>query len=194
MLVIVSELLALSMNTDISLLAAARTMNRDALVRIFDLYSRSLYGYALRLCSDPTIADYIVGDVFAKLLEQLSIGQGPTTNLRSYLYEATYHLVVDDARYSHRGVPLETIDDSPQYGRLSQHVNFERGVIYENVLYAIRNELTADQRHVIVLRFLEGFSLRETAVIMGKNVSNVKVIQNRAIAALRKALDYLVVS
>lgn len=30
-------------------------------------------------------------------------------------------------------------------------------------------------------------------MIMGKKVGNVKVIQNRAIAALRKALDYQIV-
>jgi RNA polymerase sigma factor (sigma-70 family) len=47
-----------------------------------------------------------------------------------------------------------------------------------------------DQRHVIILRFLEGFSVHETAVIIGKEESNVKVIQNRAIAALRRALGY----
>ena len=57
---------------------------------------------------------------------------------------------------------------------------------------AIRNDLTEDQRHVIVLRFLEGFSLRETADIIGKQVYNVKVIQNRGIVKLRKALGYKV--
>jgi RNA polymerase sigma-70 factor (ECF subfamily) len=64
-----------------------------------------------------------------------------------------------------------------------------------NALFtAIQNELTEDQRHVIVLRFLEGFSLRETADIIGKQVYNVKVIQNRGIAKLRKALEQKVSS
>jgi RNA polymerase sigma-70 factor (ECF subfamily) len=57
-------------------------------------------------------------------------------------------------------------------------------------MQAIREELTEDQRHVIILRFLEGFSLRETAKIVGKQVNYVKVIQNRGIAALRKVLGY----
>jgi hypothetical protein len=51
-----------------------------------------------------------------------------------------------------------------------------------------RAELTDDQRHVIILRFLEDFSLKETAEIIGKEVNNIKVIQNRGIAKLRKAL------
>jgi RNA polymerase sigma-70 factor (ECF subfamily) len=167
-------------------------MKGDALVKIFDLYSRTLYNYALRLCGDPLTADHIVGDVFAKLLDKLSRGQGPSTNLRSYLYEMAYHLVIDDTRYSHRGVSLDVID-SVRHDQFTTYVNYENRVIFENVMRIIRNDLTPDQRHVIILRFLEGFNLQETATIVGKSVANVKVIQNRAIANLRKALDYVVV-
>jgi RNA polymerase sigma-70 factor, ECF subfamily len=181
------------MRTEIPLLEAARNMDRDALVEIFDLYSSALYNYALRLCNDPLRADHIVGDVFAKLLEQLSIGQGPSTNLRSYLYETTYHLIIDEARSSYREAPLEIIDFSRPDGS-STAVNLENRMLFDAVITAIKKNLTEDQRHVIILRFLEGFSLRETAAIMGKEVYNVKVIQNRGVAKLRKALGYKVVS
>jgi RNA polymerase sigma-70 factor (ECF subfamily) len=66
----------------------------------------------------------------------------------------------------------------------------ENRILFERILQAIQNDLTEDQRHVIILRFLEGFSLRETAAILGKHINNVSVNQNRAIAALRKALAY----
>jgi len=42
---------------------------------------------------------------------------------------------------------------------------------------------------VIILRFLEGFSLRETATIIGKKIDHVKVIQNRALAKLRQSVE-----
>jgi hypothetical protein len=57
--------------------------------------------------------------------------------------------------------------------------------IFELIVHAIQHELTDDQRHVILLRFLEEFSLRETAAIPGKDVDLVKVMQSRAIAMLR---------
>ena len=179
-------------DSEVTLLEAARQMDRSALVKIFDLYSTALYNYAYRLCNDALIADYIVGDVFAKLLEQFSAGKGPSSNLRSYLYEMTYHHVVDEARYSNRGVSLEVADYIRQ-DRFSNVINLENRMLYDAILKAIQNDLTEDQRHVIVLRFLEGFSLQETATIIGKAVSNVKVIQNRAITALRKSLDHQVV-
>jgi RNA polymerase sigma-70 factor, ECF subfamily len=179
-------------DSDVTLLEAARQMDRSALVKIFDLYSTALYNYAFRLCNDALIADYIVGDVFAKLLEQLSAGKGPSSNLRSYLYEMTYHHVVDEARYSNRGVSLEVVEYIHQDG-FSNVISLENRMLYDAILKAIQNDLTEDQRHVIVLRFLEGFSLQETATIIGKAVSNVKVIQNRAISALRKSLNHQVV-
>ena len=86
------------MEADTTLLLAARRMDREALAQIFDLYVYALYKYAVNLCHDPWLADHIVGNVFAKLLDQLSCGKGPTTNLRSYLFESTYHLIIDEAR------------------------------------------------------------------------------------------------
>jgi RNA polymerase sigma-70 factor (ECF subfamily) len=60
----------------------------------------------------------------------------------------------------------------------------------EALVSAMNSELTEDQRHVIILRFLEDFSLKETAQVIGKEVNNVKVIQNRGITKLRKALEH----
>ncbi len=188
---VVGPLTVAPMEADITLLDAARSMNQDALVKIFDLYSTALYNYALRLCNDPLEADQVVGDVFAKLLEQLSAGHGPSTNLRSYLYETTYHLIIDKSRYSRREAPLEVVDFLRPDGS-SALIGLEDRMLFETVIRAIKNQLTEDQRHVIILRFLEGFSLRETAKIIGKEVCNVKVIQNRGVAKLRKALDYKV--
>jgi len=175
------------MESELSLLDAAKNMNQEALIKIFDLYSSALYNYALRICNDPLEADQVVGDVFAKLLDQLSAGNGPSTNLRSYLYETTYHLIIDKARYSRREAPLEAIDFVRSDGHAAI-TSFEDRLLFEAVIMAIKNQLTDDQRHVIILRFLEGFSLRETATIIGKEVYNVKVIQNRGVAKLRKAL------
>ena len=166
-------------------------MDRDALIEIFDHYSSSLYNYALKLCNDPLEADHIVGDVFARLLDQWSAGNGPSTNLRSYLYETTYHLVVDQARHSRRQAPLEAVEFVRHDG-YSAVVSLENRMLFDAVLLAIREQLTEDQRHVIILRFFEGFSLRETADIMGKEVYNIKVIQNHGVAKLRKALGYKV--
>ena len=176
------------MEADKTLLHAAKKMNGEALVKIFELYAPALYNYAFRLCRDASMADHIVGDVFAKFLEHLSAGTGPSTSLRAYLYKMAYHLVVDEARYARRSAPLE-VADFMHHHRYSAYANVENRVLFETVMRAIKNDLTEDQRHVVILRYLNGFSLKETATSLGKEVGNVKAIQSRAIGALRKALD-----
>jgi RNA polymerase sigma-70 factor, ECF subfamily len=177
------------MENDLALLNAAREWNKDALAKIFEVYASALYNYALRLGHDPIMADQIVGDVFAKLLEQLSSGKGPKTNLRSYLYQTTYHMIIDHGRFSRRAAPLEVADLVHDDVR-SAFSGFEDQAMMDVILKVIRKDLTEDQRHVIILRFLEEFSLNETAAILRKEVSHIKVIQGRAIAKLRKSLGY----
>ena len=154
---------------------------------IFDRYSRPLYNYALSLGNDPLTADQIVGDAFAKFLEQLAARKGPDSNLRSYLFQITYHLMIDQIRASHHETALEDAT-SVQSSEQTVPAGLENRILLRSLLRAICHDLTRDQRHVVVLRFFEGFSISETADIMGKTVDNIKIIQNRGIARLRKVL------
>jgi RNA polymerase sigma-70 factor (ECF subfamily) len=170
-------------------LEAVRELNREALIETFDLYSNALYRYAIRLCNDPSLADQLVGDVFARLLDHLSVGGGPRTNLRSYLYEMVYHAVLDEARYAKRRVALKYADSSQQNATTSVIQFTEDELLLERLQFIMGRDLTEDQRHVIILRFMEEFSLRETAVIMGKTVNSIKVTEHRALVKIRKAMD-----
>ena len=175
------------MKDETDLIQAAKKLDQDALTAIFDIYAPAIYTYVLRLCHDPIESDHIVGDVFAQLLEQFAAGKGPHSNLRSYLYQIAYHLVVDGARHNQRFAPLEVVIESA--GKLiTISTQVEKRVLMEALISTANNDLTDIQRHVIILRFLEGFSLRETAAIIGKNINHIKVIQNRGIARLRKSL------
>ena len=175
------------MDSDVLLLNAAKKMNDEALSRIFDQYASPIYRYALRLCDDPLRADEIVGAVFARFLQQLSTGAGPAANLRSHLYETAFQLISTDSRYDRWNRHVDGQFPIPVTGQPITR-NGENRELLQAMLQVIKYDLTEDQRHVLYLRFLEGFSLKETAVIIGKKVGNVKVIQNRAVTALRKSL------
>lgn len=175
------------MRDDADLILAAKKFDGDALRTIFDSYSSPIYNYALRLCQDGVEADNIVGDVFALLLDQLAKGKGPDTNLRSYLYQTAYRLVIDHSRERQHIGSLDllertTNEDSPVAFEAEQDSELEA------LLHAMNTEITADQRHVLMLRFVEGFNVEETARITGKSIANVKVIQSRGVEKLRRVL------
>lgn len=172
------------------LLRAAKKLDQDALASIFDQYAPLLYRYILRLCQNPDEADNLVGDVFARFLEQLAAGKGPRTNLRSYLYQVAYHLVVDRSRYARHTAPLEAAIAMPDSDRGSGTASkIEEQFTLKTIVDAMNKYLTIDQRHVLVLRYVEDFSLRETSEILGKGISSVKVLEHRGIAKLRQILN-----
>jgi RNA polymerase sigma-70 factor (ECF subfamily) len=171
-----------------ALLKAAKRFDQVALAKIFDQYAPVIYNYLLRLCQDSIQADQIVGDVFARFLDQLAAGKGPLTNLRSYLYQTAYHLFIDQTRDHQRVAPIEIVEYFAQENNVVQ-TEVENRALLDTVMIAINNNLTDEQRHVIILRFIEGLSLKETAKIVGKNTNSVKVLQGRGIAKLRQVLS-----
>jgi RNA polymerase sigma-70 factor, ECF subfamily len=175
------------MDEDTSLLQAIRKLDQPALISVFDQFAPRLFRYALRMCGDPITADDIVGEVFRKLLEALKTGKGPNNNLRSYLYQTTYHELVNQARTTSHQVELT--DDFPAVLEDIPHIKHEDEEEKNKLLSSILTYLNEDQRHVIDLRFFEDFSIKETAEILGKNINNIKVIQNRAITKLRQVLE-----
>jgi RNA polymerase sigma-70 factor (ECF subfamily) len=56
---------------------------------------------------------------------------------------------------------------------------------------AAYSQLTAEQQHVLALRFGQGYSLEETATHLKKNTNAVKALQFRALAALQRQIGLI---
>lgn len=172
---------------DLAWLSGARDRDPNALAAIFDGYAPALYKYALRLHGDSAEADAIVGDVFAELLEQLTEGKGPGENLRLYLYQIACHRVMDLATHSRRSNGLDgSLTAGPNGIPSSQNEGRELLAVLEAALH---RDLSAEQRNILVLRLIEGFSSLETATITGQSVGNVEAIQSQAVAILRSIMS-----
>jgi RNA polymerase sigma factor (sigma-70 family) len=175
------------MHRNTPLFYTTRNMSPEDQIMSFDLYAPALYKYAFCLCNNGIKADQIVGDVFARLHNDMLAGKVSKINPRSHVYQIAYRLLVGKMLDFDYSVPIQAmglkyaVPLSPSSGAEDRH-------LLETVQRALQSDLTDDQRHVVILRFLGEFSLKETAAIMGKTVGNVKVIQNRAIATLRQVL------
>ncbi|HEU0295519.1 MAG TPA: sigma-70 family RNA polymerase sigma factor [Anaerolineales bacterium] len=177
------------MKDEAALLKAAKKLDQDALIAIFDRYAPAIYKYIFRWCPDPVEADHIVGGVFAKLLEQFVANQGPPANLRFCVYQIAYSLVVERARQNQRFISLGVVIDTPvKLVTKSTRAAANEQASMDMLVAILKHELSEIERQVIILRFLEDFGLGETAAIVGKNINHVKTIQNRGMAKLRKCL------
>ena len=81
------------MQNERQLLKAARKLDEEALLAIFDHYSPKVYVRTLNMCHDPVQADEIVSKVFERFLDELANGKGPNQDLETYLYRSSDRLV-----------------------------------------------------------------------------------------------------
>ena len=154
---------------------ANRNLDEEGLTAIFDQYALTIYKYALRFCHDSIAGDNIVGDTFAELLEQTSFGKGLPSDIRPYLYQITYNRLIQGLRDGQYKRSLAPVLSAQEKASLSQsQPQDEREEIKEGLISALDNELTEDQRHMLVLHLLEGFGIEESAVILGKKTSELK--------------------
>ncbi len=160
----------------------------EALAAIYDTYSPLIYRYAMRLLGNADLAEDCTAETFARFLNALRNGGGPSKHLKAYLYRVAHNWITDHYRRNAvQQVELEPLSNAlPSDGKpldLQAALSEEQERVRQALL-----KLTPEQRQVIVLRFLEEQSLQETAEAMQKPVGAVKALQHRAIAALKRAL------
>ncbi len=170
------------------LLQRARSWDMEALGEIYDHYSPLLYRYAVRLLGDQDLAEDCVAETFSRFLQALRKGKGPERHLKAYLFRVAHNWITDRFRRQ----PLEeALEDHSVHladqGPAPDEVAEMRW--RQEQVRAMLRQLTPDQRQVVVLRFLEGWSLAEVAAAMEKPVGAVKALQHRALAALRRLME-----
>ena len=163
-----------------------QSFDRHALIDIYEQYSPRLYCYAVRLLGDSTLAEECVSDTFCRYLHILKAGKGPSISPRAYLYRMAHNWITDFYRRPPpQAEPLS--DDLHGYPHDDPIQVVARQDERDQVRKALL-QLSSDQQQVILLRFLDGFSFEEIGAIVGKSVDACKMLQYRALNALRGLL------
>lgn len=169
-----------------SILVLARQLDPAALGQIHDRHYAEVFRYVAYRVGEPHVREDITSEVFLRLLGALQRGRGPRENLRGWLLGTASHLVSDHYRERFSRGTVELDEQQPDHGE-SPAAAAERAHEELRVRRAM-HKLTQDQQHVLALRFSEERSLEDTAQMMGRSIGAVKVLQFRALAALRRAL------
>jgi RNA polymerase sigma-70 factor (ECF subfamily) len=168
------------------LLRDARRLDLQALAEIYDYYSPGLFRYAMRLLGDQQLAEDCLAETFSRFLRALHAGGGPKEYLQAYLYRVAHNWISD--HYRSKIISQISLDEAFSLNDgTDTHLTVETSLEQDRVRAALRL-LTPDQRQVIVLKFLEGWSNKEVAEAMKKNEGSVKSLQHRALASLKRIL------
>jgi RNA polymerase sigma-70 factor (ECF subfamily) len=173
-----------SADRDTALLDGARRLDARALGEIHDTSYPAIYRYAHYRLGDGEAAADLAAEVFLRLLDALHANRPPQNTLRGWLFGVAAHLVADHWRKRHGTGPLT--DDIPDTQSVSAEAELN---LQRSALRRALPRLTEEQQHVLALRFGEGFSVEESARILGKSVNAAKALQFRAVEALKRLLQ-----
>ncbi len=145
--------------------------------RSIDDFADGLYRFILKNIKDEDKAKDIIQDTFEKLW--IRISNVTYEKVKSYLFTAAYHTMIDLTRKEKRKDNIVNID-SEMYSHNIQYTDLTE------VLEDAINKLPEDQRSVIMLRDYEGYSYNEIAEITGLSEAQVKVYIYRGRMFLKK--------
>ncbi|MCX6080893.1 MAG: sigma-70 family RNA polymerase sigma factor [Chloroflexi bacterium] len=161
------------------------TLDRQTVLEVYEHYSQDIFQYASRLLDDLDSAEECVSETFSRFLQFTRGGNWPE-NVRAYLYRAAHNWIIDN--YRHQSFSVLALNDELSYGADGNPaITVQREMDRQRVRNAIL-KLPAEQRQVIVLRFMQDLSHEEIAAAIGKTIEATRALQYRAVAALRQIL------
>lgn len=169
------------------LIQAAKRGERAAFAEIYERHYDAVYTYLFYRSSDPSLAEDLAGEVFLRLVERISGYTYRGQPILAWLYTVARNLLIDHYRQSGRNdlVPLE----ERMVAAASNPVETTERRLEQACLVRAMQHLSESHQQVILLRFVEGLSHAEAAQILGRTENATKVLQHRALKALRRALE-----
>lgn len=158
----------------------------SAFIAVYDAHADALFRFAYFAVRDRELAKDLVADTFTRVWRSLSEGTA-IENLRAFCYRTLRNLIIDHYRKG-KSISLDELaeagyDPPGEDGR----ENTERTEEYKEVRDAI-TALPAAFREVTELRYVEGYSPKEIAELLGISQSLVSVRLFRGHALLKKKL------
>ena len=160
----------------------AASGDRRAFAALYDRHVDAVYRYAYFRLRVHAEAEDVTSEVFHRALVAIPRFE-PRRPFLAFLYTIARNVITDRMRRERPQASYEDALAHPSEAPGPEELASAGDEVRR--LRAAVAQLTTLQQEVIVLRYLEGRSTKETAVVIGKSESTIRGIQMRALAALR---------
>lgn len=166
------------------LVSAAQTGDENAFGRIYDHFARPIYNFIFGKIRHKEVSEDLLHTTFLKAWVNIrSYKPKPTAKFSTWLYQIANYTLIDYWRTRKSTVELTEVENLIEFS--SDPKLYEE---YEYLWKAL-SELPQAYQTVLDLRFKQEMSVEETAQIMGKSSVGIRVLQHRALKALKEKLS-----
>ncbi len=171
---------------DASLVARAKRGDREAFGWLYERYLDPLYRYVQSHVGNPRDAEDLTEQVFLRAYQALDGYQPRGHPFSAFLYKVARNLLIDKHRLQKEELPIDSAD-VPQADVRSMDDQLIDQMENEALRRALA-DLPQDYAEVIRLRMLLSLPTETVAAWMGRSEGSIRVLQYRALKALRKRL------
>jgi len=166
----------------------AKRGDAAAVAELYDQNNEGIFRFLWSRTGDYQSAEDLTGDVFTRMISALPDYDPRGYSIRVWLFRIARNLLVDYYRKESK-VPKRALEKESSLIEPNLVENeVDQRSLKEDLFNAI-NKISQNYQEVIVLRFINGLSLKETAKTLDKSVPAVKALQHRGLLALRGALS-----
>jgi RNA polymerase sigma-70 factor (ECF subfamily) len=170
-----------------ALVARAQAGDRAAFGELYEQLAPKILNYLYyRTGGDRDVAEDLTEDVFSKVLEKLDRYEDRGQPFAAWVYRVAHNRLVDHFRRQPKQ-PTVRIEDCYNLSEGGAETVLDTALTQGILAKALR-QLTEDQRQAVVLRFLQGLTVLETAAVIGKTEDAVKKLQARGLRSLSRSL------
>jgi RNA polymerase sigma-70 factor, ECF subfamily len=173
-----------------ALVTAVQQGDGEAFGQLYDRYVDVVHRYIAYRVGDHSLAEDLTSETFLRALRRIASYTWQGRDFGAWLVTIARNLIADHFKSSRYKLELPT-SDLVEAGAERSSAGPEDEVlanITNRALLDAVKQLGAEQQECIVLRFLQGMSVAETALILGKNDSAIKALQYRAVKSLGRLL------
>ncbi|GAA3757691.1 ECF subfamily RNA polymerase sigma factor, BldN family [Micromonospora maritima] len=175
-----------------TLVERAQAGESEAFGLIYDRYVDTVFRFVYFRVGNRQLAEDLTSDTFLRALKRIGSFTWQGRDLGAWLVTIARNLVADHFKSGRYRLEVTTGDvlDADREDRGPE--GSPEAAVVEHItnvaLLTAVKQLNPEQQECIVLRFLQGFSVAETARAMGKNEGAIKALQYRAVRALARLL------
>lgn len=173
------------------LVHAAQAGDQRAFGELYDHYMDAVFRYILYRVNDRALAEDLTSETFLRALRGIGGFTWQGRDFGAWLITIARNLIADHFKSSRFRLEITTDDLLDAAGTADADEGPEglvlRALTNAALLGAVK-QLNPAQQECLVLRFLQGLSVAETARVMGKNEGAIKTLQYRAIRTLAHLL------
>jgi RNA polymerase sigma-70 factor, ECF subfamily len=176
---------ALKKEADERLMIEAAQKDTACFADLYELNFERVYAYVVKRVRDRAEAEDVTAEVFHQALANLKRFEWRGIPFAAWLFRIAANLLSDRWQRSGR----EVTDDSGVIESVPVSPAEIEEVERRATLFRLVDALPAEQRRVVVLRFVEQKSIKEVAKEVRKTEGAVKQLQFRALSSLRARME-----